>query len=96
MKAYVITIDTEITDMESMAKLASQLQEEAEAHGGKYLVRGDAISVYGGDLSPVRTTILEFDSPEQAKILLDSQRFTELRRQRSQFVKANTFMVEGV
>ena len=96
MKAYIVTIDSEVTDPEGMAGVASQLWEEAEAHGGRYLVRGGAISVHGGDLAPARETILEFDSPEQAKVLLDSQRITELRKRRGQFVKANTFMVEGV
>ncbi|MCY4485449.1 MAG: DUF1330 domain-containing protein [Spirochaetaceae bacterium] len=96
MKAYIVTIDSEVTDREGMAGLASQLLQEVEAHGGRYLVRGGPISVYGGDLAPARAAISEFDSLEQAKALLESERFTELRKQRGKFVQANTFVVEGV
>lgn len=96
MKAYIVTIDSEVADPEGMAGLGSQLLAEVEAHGGRYLVRGGAISVYGGDLAPARAAISEFDSPEQARALLESERFTELRKQRGKFVQANTFLVEGV
>ena len=96
MKAYIVTIDSEVTDPDGMAGLASQLLAEVEAHGGRYLVRGGAISVYGGDLAPARAAISEFDSPEQARALLESERFTALRKQRGKFVQANTFLVEGV
>ena len=96
LKAYVVTIDSEIMDADGMAGVVSQLRDEVLAHGGRHLVRGGAVSVYGGDLAPARVTVVGFDSPEQAKALLESERFTELRRQRGQFVKANTFVVEGV
>ena len=96
MKAYIVTIDSEVSDPEGMSGLASQLLQEVEAHGGRYLVRGGAISVYGGDLAPARAAISEFDSPEQARALLESERLSELRNQRGQFVRANTFLVEGV
>ena len=62
MKAYVVTIDSEIMDADGMAGVVSQLRDEVLAHGGRHLVRGGAISVYGGDLAPARVTVVEFDS----------------------------------
>ena len=96
MKGYIIIVDSEVIDAGSLAGLASQLLQEVEAHGGRYLVRGGPITLYGGDLAPARAAVVEFDSPEQAKALLESPRFSELRKLRSQFVKTSAFVVEGV
>lgn len=96
MKGYVVVIDSEITDAEGLAGIASQLGEALVANGGRFLIRGGEISAYGGDLAPARVMVAEFDSVEQAKALMELQSFVELREQRSQFAKANAFVVEGV
>ena len=96
MKAYVIVIDSEITDAEGLASVAGPMAEETEAHGGRYLVRGGGATAFSGASTPEHVTVIEFDSPDQAKALFESETFTNLRAQRNQFVRASSILVEGV
>ena len=40
MAAYIVVIDTEVSDQEDIEGLSDRLVKVIEAHGGKYLVRG--------------------------------------------------------
>ena len=95
MKTYVIVVDFEITDAEGLASLSDKLAAEVTGHGGRYLVQGGAVSVIGGDLAAEHITLIEFDNPEQVSALVESQKFTELRKLRRGFVKASAFSIEG-
>ncbi len=95
MKTYVVVVDLEITDAEGLASLSEKLAAEVQAHGGRYLVQSGAVRVVGGELAAEHITIIEFDNHEQVSALLESEKFTELRSRRRQFVKASAFAVEG-
>ena len=92
----MVVIDSEIQDPEGLASISARLSEAVEAHGGRYLIRGGAIEVSGGDLVPARMAVAEFESIEQVRALFDLDSFAELRALRSNYAKANAFIVQGV
>lgn len=96
MTAYMVVIDTEVTDPEGLASLSDRLVETVEAQGGKYLIRGGAIEAKGGAINPVRMAVAEFDSIDQINALFNMEAFMELRELRGKFAEANAFIVEGV
>ena len=61
MAGYAI-ISYEIHDRALFAEFLSRVGETIAAHGGRYLVRGGAVRVEGGDLPPDRAAVPEFDS----------------------------------
>lgn len=91
----MVVIDSEITDPDGLANISGRLAEAVESHGGRFLIRGGAIEVQGGDLAPARMAVAEFESIEQVRGLFALKAFTELREMRSKFAKANAFIVEG-
>ena len=96
MSAYIITIDTKVTDLEGLAGLADRLVEAVASHGGKYIIRGGDFEAMGGDFTPARIAVAEFDNIDQVKALMNTESFTELRKLRGQFAEANVFIMEGV
>lgn len=96
MAAYIVVIDSEVTDQEDIEGLSDRLVEVIEAHGGKYLVRGGAIEARGGEMAPARIAISEFESSDKIRGMFDSAEFTELRELRRKSAASNVFIVEGV
>lgn len=64
-KAYWISAYREITDPEAMAAYAALAAPAIEAAGGRYLVRGGAVTAFDQGLAE-RTVVIEFDSYEKA------------------------------
>ena len=96
MSAYIITIDTKVTDLEGLAGLADRLVEAVASQGGKYIIRGGDFEAKGGDFTPARIAVAEFDNIDQVRALMNTESFTELRKLRGQFAEANVFIMEGV
>ena len=96
MAAYIVVIDTEVSDQEDIEGLSDRLVKVIEAHGGKYLVRGGDIEARGGELAPARIAISEFESSDQIRGMFDSSEFGELRELRRKSAASSVFIVEGV
>ena len=66
MKAYVIAVET-IHDEAMFAAYRQQVVPTLEAFGGRFVVRGGALTVMEGDWPHRRTVIIEFPSREAAE-----------------------------
>jgi uncharacterized protein (DUF1330 family) len=96
MSAYVFFDILEITDSGKMEVYGRQIGSTVERHGGRYLVRGGRVDVLEGDWHPVIPVIIEFPSLEQAHQWYESEDYKELRVLRSDAVKLNALLIQGV
>ena len=95
MAGYLI-VDSEITDQSLFEEFASGMKNLIEAQGGRYLVRGGATELVEGDRTPHRVVVVEFESMEQARTLVNSSEYVEIAALRSKSSVSTTFIVEGV
>ena len=95
MSAYVIA-DVEVLDSAGYEAYRQQVPATIAAFGGRYLVRGGALTVLEGDWSPKRCVILEFPSMAQLKAWYDSPAYVPLRAIRERTTKSRLVMVEGL
>ena len=95
MSAYVIA-DVEVLDSAAYEEYRQQVPATSAAFGGRYLVRGGALTVLEGDWSPKRCVILEFPSMAQLKAWYDSPAYVPLRAIRQRSTKSSLVMVEGL
>ncbi len=95
MAAYVIA-DNEITDQDLFAEFAERMLGVTEAHGGKYLVRGGPTEVVGGERTPHRVVVMEFENMERVHAYVNSPEYLELAAIRDSSSNTTTFIVEGV
>ncbi len=94
MSAYVIA-DVEVLDLALYETYRQQVPATIAAFGGRYLVRGGALTVLEGQWSPKRCVILEFPSMAQLKAWYDSPAYVPLRAIRERSTRSNLVMVEG-
>jgi uncharacterized protein (DUF1330 family) len=95
MAAYLV-VELTITDPEGFARYRDMVPPTITAYGGRYIVRGGAITTLEGDWNPRRITILEFPSVEQAKAWWDSPEYAEAKALRQQTATTNLIAVEGI
>ena len=95
MSAYLIA-DVEVLDSAAYDTYRQQVPATIAAFGGRYLVRGGALTVLEGTWSPKRCVILEFPSMAQLKAWYDSPAYVPLRAIRQRTTKSNLVMVEGL
>jgi uncharacterized protein (DUF1330 family) len=95
MAAYMI-VDLTVTDPEGFATYREMVPPTIAAYGGKYLVRGGAISPMEGDWDPARITVLEFPSVERAKAWWDSPEYAEAKALRQRTAETKMIIVEGL
>ena len=95
MSAYVIA-DVEVLDSAEYETYRQQVPATIAAFGGRYLVRGGALTVLEGTWSPKRCVVLEFPSMTQIKAWYDSPAYVPLRAIRERSTKSNLVMVEGL
>ena len=93
MSAYVIA-DVEVLDSAAYEEYRQQVPATIAAFGGRYLVRGGALTVLEGTWSPKRCVVLEFPSMAQLKAWYDSPAYVPLRAIRERSTKSNLVMVE--
>lgn len=94
MSAYVIA-DVEVLDLALYETYRQKVPATIAAFGGRYLVRGGALTVLEGQWSPKRCVILEFPSMAQLKAWYDSPAYVPLRAIRERSTRSNLVMVEG-
>lgn len=95
MSAYLIA-DVEVLDSTAYETYRQQVPATIAAFGGRYLVRGGALTVLEGTWSPKRCVILEFPSMAQLKAWYDSPAYVPLRAIRERSTKSHLVMVEGL
>ncbi|MYA59467.1 MAG: DUF1330 domain-containing protein [Chloroflexi bacterium] len=95
LAAYVIT-DVEITDPILFAEFRTRLDPTIEAHGGRFLVRGETIQVAHGNWSPVRMVVIEFQDLDAANTWAQSAEFVALKGILDKSSNTNVIIVDGV
>ncbi|MXZ90412.1 MAG: DUF1330 domain-containing protein [Chloroflexi bacterium] len=97
MKSYVVIIDTEIRDADSLANMSNHVRDVVTRNHGEVLIRGGAITRSHGDADPpVRMTVVEFNSVEDANAVLEDPEVIELQQLRRQYATATMFIIDGV
>ena len=95
MSAYVIA-DVEVLDSAAYEEYRQKVPATIAAFGGRYLVRGGALTALEGDWLPKRCVILEFPSMAQLKAWYASPEYTPLIAIRERTTKSMLVMVEGL
>ena len=86
----------EVTDPVGYEDYRRQVPALIAAHGGRYLVRGGALTVLEGGWAPKRCVILEFPSAAKLRAWYDSPAYVPLRAIRERTTKSKLVMVEGL
>ena len=95
MAAYVL-VDCEVIDpvrYENYKKLAPPAIAK---YGGRYLVRGGAVSVLEGEWQPSRIVVLEFPDADTARRFYDSPEYRSARAERAGAANMKLLLVEGL
>ena len=95
MPAYVIG-RVEISDPEQYSKYMAQSPGSIAEAGGRFIVRGGAITTLEGAEETRRMVVVEFDSVEQAKAWYASERYTSVRSLRAGAADMQMVLVEGL
>ena len=91
---YVVA-QVEITDAAKFQEYAQKVPAIVAAHGGRYMIRGGAITPLEGE-APKRLTVIAFESVEKAKGFESSPEYSAIRPIRQGSSKGTVFIVEGV
>ena len=81
MPAYVVA-DVTRTDLERARRYSELAGVSVERHGGRFLARGEEITVLEGAWDPERLVIIEFPSVEAAQAWYESPDYREAREAR--------------
>jgi uncharacterized protein (DUF1330 family) len=95
MAAYVIA-ELEIHDAAGLEEYRRKVPATIEKYGGRFLVRGGAISSLEGGWAPKRLVVLEFPSREQLTRWYDSEDYRELKAMRMKAARTSLVAVDGV
>ena len=94
MAGYLIA-DQEVTDQALFDEFAKGMLEFVLANDGRYLARGGATEVVAGDRKPNRVVVIEFESYDELRALVNSPEYRKLAEMRSKCCIANTIIVDG-
>ena len=94
MKAYLIANLT-VTSVSGFQKYANAVPAVIAQYGGRYIVRGGAVTNLEGDLGLNRVVILEFPSPEAARAFYFSAEYAPLLALRESATRSTVSLVEG-
>jgi len=94
MAAYLV-VEIEVKDQAEFENYKQMAGAAILAYGGKYLVRGGAMTTLEGDWHPERFVIVEFESAEKAREWWDSQEYEEAKNLRQRVANTRMILVEG-
>jgi uncharacterized protein (DUF1330 family) len=92
---YLVVDISEITDPEGSKAIDPKVGPAVAAHGGKFVMRSENITVVDG-ATPKRFVVIAFDSLEKAKAWTASAAFKEINAVRVKTTKSRLFLVEGM
>ena len=95
MSAYIYA-NLEITDPAAYAAYRAEVPTVLAAHGGRFLVRGGAVTVLEGAAVPQRQVILEFPDMAHLRAFYDSPDYERLIAIRQSASTGTLFAIEGV
>lgn len=95
MAAY-LAVQVDVKDQSEFENYKVMAASAIAAYGGKYLVRGGALTVLEGDWKPGRFVIVEFESADRAMQWWNSQEYEEAKTLRQRIATAQVILVEGV
>jgi uncharacterized protein (DUF1330 family) len=94
MPVYMI-IEIEVVDKEIYTEYMEKVPATVEKYGGRYIVRGGAVTPLTGGWRPERMIVLEFPSAEQMQRWNFSPEYLELAPLRIRSAKTRAIAVEG-
>ncbi len=94
MPAYVI-VEVHVTNPEPYAAYRDLAGASVARHGGRFLVRGGAVTPLEGDWHPQRFVVIEFASVDAAKAFYFSDDYQEALKVRLANSTGKAFIVEG-
>lgn len=94
-KAYVV-VEVDVQDAEGYAEYRKLSTAALEQYGGKFLVRGGAVTIEEGEWQPNRWVIVEFEDMAAARRWYESPEYTEAKALRQKYATSNLIIVEGV
>lgn len=95
MAAYLIA-NIRVHDHAVFAEYGRQVFPMVERHGGRYLVRGGAVSDAEGTPNLARVVILEFDDMAKLRAFYDSAEYAPLITLRQSAADGDVALVEGL
>lgn len=94
-KAYWIAFYRSINNPEAFAAYAKLAPAAIQAHGGRFLVRGNPAKVYEAGIAQ-RVVVIEFDSVDKATAAHDSAAYQEALKLLGNGAERDIRIVEGV
>jgi uncharacterized protein (DUF1330 family) len=94
MAAYVI-VEVRVTNPEPYAAYRDLAGASVARHGGRFLVRGGAVTPLEGDWKPERFVVIEFPSVDAAKAFYFSEDYQDALKVRLANSEGRAFIVEG-
>ena len=94
MSAYIYG-NIEVTDPVAYETYRDQVPALIKAHGGRYLVRGGAVTLLEGDGVPKRQVILEFPDMAHLQAFYRSPEYQRLVAIRQGASRGTLFAIEG-
>ena len=94
MAAYIYA-NVEVTDLDAYETYRAEVPALIAAHGGRYLVRGGAVTVLEGPGVPQRQVILEFPDMGQLQAFYRSPDYQRLIAVRQGASNATLWAIEG-
>jgi uncharacterized protein (DUF1330 family) len=94
MPAYVI-VEVRVTHPEPYAGYRDLATASVARHGGRFLVRGGAVTPLEGDWQPERLVVLEFPSVDAARSWYESDDYQEALKVRLANSVGKAVIVEG-
>jgi uncharacterized protein (DUF1330 family) len=95
MSAYVI-VEIEVEDPVRYEKYKTMVPASIAQYGGRFLVRGGAVTPLEGGWTPTRVVVIEFPSVERANAWYASPEYAEAKALRQATSRGRMLVVEGV
>lgn len=94
MAVYMI-LEIEVTDPETYASYVAQAPATVAQYGGRYLVRGGAVTPVDGQWRPERMVVLEFPSMADYERWVTSPEYAAIAPLRERSTNGRVIVVEG-
>jgi len=94
MAAYVV-VDIHVQDPVRYEEYKRLAAASVTAFGGRYLVRGGAVTKIEGDWNPARVVVLEFPSAARAKEWWNSDLYRPIKAIRHATARSSMILIEG-
>ena len=94
MSVHVL-IDIKIINRDMYMEYVKKVPPIVKKFGGRYLARGENITILSGTWHPERIILLEFDNSEQVNNWFKSREYAEIASLRENSTITNAIMIES-